>query len=280
MSGDAGAASGRELTTWPTSASATSAAGTPCRRAAHVRQFFESGARALAVCCPVDVDGRPAVVLDLAEGGFDPLDPAALEARPAPTSRNGSSARTPSSRSASTARTGTIYRAPQFDPATAERRTVHIAVDIFLAAGTPVLAPLDGVAAVSRQPRAARLRRPWCCSSTTPTRASRSGRSTATSSASRSPASRRRTRSRAGRRSRAPRRRRRERRLAAAPALPARDLARARRATCPGVAPRRRARRLWDAVPGPEPPRRRSPRRRRATPRPAAGDRARRAARR
>ena len=82
-----------------------------------------------------------------------------------------------------------IYTAEAFateDPA--ERRTVHLGVDVFLPAGTPVLAPLDGVVHdVALAPRSRSTTAAWSCSSTAPATACRSSRSTATSSRWRSP---------------------------------------------------------------------------------------------
>ncbi len=113
----------------------------------HVRQFFESGRARPAPVLPVDVAGGDAVVLDLGEGGFDPLDPAELAAACADIEER-------IERAGVEFAIGlyredrTIYRAPQFDLGDGRRRSLHMALDVWLAAGTPVFAALDGVAAV------------------------------------------------------------------------------------------------------------------------------------
>ncbi len=113
----------------------------------HVRQFFESGRARTAPVLPVDVSNGRAVVLDLGAGGFDPLDPAELAAACADIEER-------IEREGAEFAIGlykedrTIYRAPQFDLGDGRRRSLHMAVDLWLAAGTPVHAALDGVAAV------------------------------------------------------------------------------------------------------------------------------------
>ncbi len=113
----------------------------------HVRQFFESGRARPAPVLPVDVAGGDAVVLDLGAGGFDPLDPAELAAACADIEER-------IERAGVEFAIGlyredrTIYRAPQFDLGDGRRRSLHMALDVWLAAGTPVFAALDGVAAV------------------------------------------------------------------------------------------------------------------------------------
>ncbi len=112
-----------------------------------MRQFFESGRARPSPVLPVDVASGPAVVLDLGEGGFDPLDPAELEAACADIEerieREGAEFALGLYRE-----DRTIYRAPQFDLGDGRRRSLHMAVDLWLAAGTPVFAALDGVVAV------------------------------------------------------------------------------------------------------------------------------------
>lgn len=112
--------------------------------ARHVRQFFESGRAQPSSVLPIDVSSAHATILDLSNKGFDSLEPTAL-------------VMTATEIEDRIDREGTalalglygeeraVYRVPQYDLGGGRRCSVHLGVDLFLAAGTQVRAPLDGV---------------------------------------------------------------------------------------------------------------------------------------
>ena len=127
-----------------------SAAGLePIARAARVRAWLVERRGELAPILPVDMRAEPPVVLDLSVASSLIAGDAGENAEPELTTRIAAMMRGAGARVAIGRydEPRLLYTAPFFvNPAApAERRTIHIGLDVFADAGTPVHAPLEGV---------------------------------------------------------------------------------------------------------------------------------------
>jgi len=121
----------------------------PIAKSARIRGWLRTNQRVIAPVLPLDLRTAPSVVLDLAVGSSlisgDPDE----NAEPALTARIDAVMREANARVAVGRydEPRLLYTAPFFAGPTeaSERRTIHIGVDLFAPAGTPVHAPLDGV---------------------------------------------------------------------------------------------------------------------------------------